>query len=147
MGSNSPPVVLVVAESYQPSVLVSVVARRRHVNANPVFGWRRQYRELARVLGVFVPVVVSSTERASPVKLLPAPPDIEPSAASGRIEIALPDGSRVTVDQDVDAATQSRVLGGSGAAMIPVPSGARVWLATRVTDMRRGMNTLALTVQ
>ena len=98
------------------------------------------------MLGGFVPVVVSSTERASPVKLLPAPPDIEPSA-SGRIEIALPDGSRVTVDRDVDAATQSRVLRGSGAAMSPVPSGARVWLATRVTDMRCGMNTLALTVQ
>ena len=31
--------------------------------------------------------------------------------------------------------------------MIPVPSGARVWLATGVTDMRRGMNTRALQVQ
>ena len=31
--------------------------------------------------------------------------------------------------------------------MIPVPSGARVWLTTGVTDMRRGMNTLALLVQ
>ena len=30
--------------------------------------------------------------------------------------------------------------------MIPVPSGVRVWLATGVTDMRRGMNTLALQV-
>ena len=28
--------------------------------------------------------------------------------------------------------------------MIPVPSGVRVWLATGVTDMRRGMNMLAL---
>ena len=31
--------------------------------------------------------------------------------------------------------------------MIPVPGGVRVWLATGVTDMRRGMNTLALHVQ
>ena len=31
--------------------------------------------------------------------------------------------------------------------MIPVPSEVRVWLATGVTDMRRGMNTLALQVQ
>lgn len=31
--------------------------------------------------------------------------------------------------------------------MIPVPSGVRVWLAVGVTDMRRGMNTLALQVQ
>ena len=31
--------------------------------------------------------------------------------------------------------------------MIPVPGGVRVWLATGVADMRRGMNTLALQVQ
>ena len=31
--------------------------------------------------------------------------------------------------------------------MIPWPSGARVWLATGRTDMRRGMNGLALQVQ
>jgi len=31
--------------------------------------------------------------------------------------------------------------------MIPVPGGARVWLATGVTDMRRGMNTLALQIR
>ena len=31
--------------------------------------------------------------------------------------------------------------------MIPVPSGVRVWLATGATDMRRGMNGLALLVQ
>ena len=31
--------------------------------------------------------------------------------------------------------------------MIPVSSGVRVWLATGVTDMRRGMNGLALQVQ
>jgi transposase len=31
--------------------------------------------------------------------------------------------------------------------MIPLPPGGRVWLATGVTDMRRGMNSLALQVQ
>jgi transposase len=31
--------------------------------------------------------------------------------------------------------------------MIPVSSGIRVWLATGYTDMRRGMNSLALLVQ
>ena len=33
------------------------------------------------------------------------------------------------------------------AAMIPVPSGVRVWLATGPTDMRRGVNGLAIQVQ
>src|SRR5258708_734968 len=37
--------------------------------------------------------------------------------------------------------------GRRSAAMIPVASGVRVWIATGHTDMRRGMNTLALTVQ
>ena len=100
----------IVTESYQPGASVSVVARRHDVNANLVFSWRRQYRELARMAGGFVPVVVSSTEGAEPAKLLPAPPDFEASS-SGRIEIALADGSRVTVDRDVDAAALSRVLG------------------------------------
>ena len=44
-----------------------------------------------------------------------------------------------------------RVGGGCGqsavGAMIPVPSGVRVWLAVGHTDMRRGMNSLALQVQ
>ncbi len=31
--------------------------------------------------------------------------------------------------------------------MIPVPSGVRVWIAVGHTDMRRGMNSLALQVQ
>ena len=31
--------------------------------------------------------------------------------------------------------------------MIPVPSGVRIWLAAGHTDMRRGMNSLALQVQ
>jgi transposase len=31
--------------------------------------------------------------------------------------------------------------------MIPVPSGVRIWLAVGRTDMRRGMNSLALQVQ
>lgn len=31
--------------------------------------------------------------------------------------------------------------------MIPIPNGVRVWIATGHTDMRRGMRSLALTVQ
>ena len=36
---------------------------------------------------------------------------------------------------------------GSGRVTIPVPSGVRVWIATGHTDMRRGMQGLALQVQ
>ncbi|MCK1520180.1 IS66 family insertion sequence element accessory protein TnpB [Bradyrhizobium sp. 17] len=31
--------------------------------------------------------------------------------------------------------------------MIPIPSGVRVWIASGHTDMRRGMRSMALTVQ
>ena len=65
----------------------------------------------------------------------------------GRIEIALPGGVRVTVDREVDGSALARVLAVLAPATIPVPSGVRVWLATGVTALRRGMNTLALQVQ
>ena len=49
----------IVAESHEPEVSVSIVARRYNVNANQVFTWRRLFREPARDTGVggFVPVV------------------------------------------------------------------------------------------
>ena len=36
---------------------------------------------------------------------------------------------------------------GAGASMIPVPSGVRVFIAAGATDMRRGMNGLAIQVR
>ena len=38
-------------------------------------------------------------------------------------------------------------LAGGASAMIPIASGVRVWIATGHTDMRRGMNSLAVLVQ
>jgi transposase len=46
-----------------------------------------------------------------------------------------------------DAEGRSRGAGRWTAAVIPIPSGVRVWIATGHTDMRRGMNSLALLVQ
>ena len=90
----------IVAESYRPEVSVAVVARRNAVNANLVFKWRRQYR--AR--GGFVTVVVA------PDRLLSAAVDAGAGAATGRMEIALADGSRVIVDREVDGKALGRVL-------------------------------------
>ena len=61
----------------------------------------------------------------------------------GLIEIDLGDGKRVCVDENVDAEALGRVFD----VLIPIPSGVRVWIATGHTDMRRGMRSLALTVQ
>ena len=96
----------IVAESYQPGVSVSVVARRNDVNANLVFNWRRRFREQAGGTGGLVPVVVE-------------PPPLDAAAgdaaagdapAAGRMEIALADGSRVIVDREVDGSALARVL-------------------------------------
>ena len=54
---------------------------------------------------------------------------------------------RVIVDSSVDATALARVLQVLEQPMIPIPSGGRVWIATGHTDMRRGMQGLALQVQ
>ena len=54
----------IVAETFQPGVSVSLVARRHDVNANQVFTWRRQLREGSlgseEASSGFVPVVQAS---------------------------------------------------------------------------------------
>ena len=40
----------IVAESHEPGVSVSVVARRYNVNANQIFKWRRLYRGHCHVI-------------------------------------------------------------------------------------------------
>lgn len=57
----------IVAESYEPGVSVSAVARRHAVGANQLFAWRRKAREsgLALGFGGFVPAVVETAMPAS----------------------------------------------------------------------------------
>ena len=98
----------IVAESYQPGASVSLVARRNDVNANLLFTWRRRYGKRAAGAGDggLVPVVV---EPAGP----PAAPTEGATGSglsSGRMEIALSDGSRVIVDREVDGSALARVL-------------------------------------
>jgi len=106
----------IVAESFQPGVSVSLVARRHDVNANQVFTWRRQLRErgLGAEAGGLVPVMVAAapardalavgeTEAADAIAT-GSPP------AMGRIEIVLTGGCRVIVDRTVDAATLARIV-------------------------------------
>ena len=55
------------AESYQPGVSVSLVARRNDVNANLLFTWRRRYGKRAAGVGNggLVPVVVEPARTGS----------------------------------------------------------------------------------
>jgi len=112
-----------VAESREPGVSVSVVARRYDVNANQLFSWRGQFpdQDGGAAAGAFVPVVVSpetlvqlqheqaaetAVDRAAPVP----DHDPEPTAARGRMEIVLAKGVRVIVDPTVNAAALARVI-------------------------------------
>ena len=106
----------IVAESREPGVSVSIVARRYNVNANQVFNWRRLYREAACDVGPgrLVPVVVEATPdgAAGAATLRSSSVDavVAGGAATGRIEIVLASGSRVIVDCAVDGAALARVL-------------------------------------
>ncbi|WP_461384406.1 IS66-like element accessory protein TnpA [Devosia indica] len=100
-----------VAESYEPGASVSLVARRHDMNANLLFTWRRQMREL--------------TPTAPPLELIPieivsAPPATPVVAAeaelNGVIEIVLAGGVRVRVDAGVSEAALKRVLAAVKAA-------------------------------
>lgn len=106
----------IVAESQEPGVSVSLVARRHDVNANQVFTWRRQLREkeLGAPSGGFLPMTVSK-EPACGVPVVgekAAADDIVAGLppATGRIEIVLTGGCRVIVDRAVDGAALARVV-------------------------------------
>ena len=106
----------IVAESREPGMSVSLVARRHDVNANQVFTWRRQLREQepGATAGGWVPVIVTAGPAcgASAVDEKEAAEDIAAGVppAPGRIEIELAGGSRVIVDRAVDAAALARVV-------------------------------------
>jgi transposase len=112
----------IVAESYGGARLVSVTARRNGPSASQLFTWRRLARQgrLVEADGapVFAPAIIGSEssvggasslpEHVASAKNVPSPPCS--MATAGRIEIVLIGGSRVIVDDGVDAAALRRVL-------------------------------------
>jgi len=104
----------IVAETLQPGVKVTTVARRNKVASSLVFTWRR----LARIgqLGVvpepaFVPVQIASPIAPEPsVPAARARSTPSPGRRGGLIEIDLPGGRRVRVDAQFDAEALSRLL-------------------------------------
>ena len=121
----------IVAESLAPGAVVTEIARRADICPGQIYRWRREVRVGSGFAQVLIPPVGDGAE-------CPAAPAIEPRVC-GQSSAAHP------------GLNSSWVGGGRGQsvirAMIPVPSGVRVWLAVGHTDMRRGMNSLALQVQ
>jgi transposase len=95
----------IVAESFEPGASVAVVARRRGINANLLFTWRRRFG------------VAPAARQQQPVNIVPvaiatenAPPALRPPATGGQIEIVLASGERVIVGADVEASALARVI-------------------------------------
>ena len=142
-----------VEETLAPGAVVSEVARRHGVAQSLLFTWRR----LARA--------ADAAERAK--RLDPASGRDRRDGADARVggdETVAPADERTTGEarrhrdrvrlREPGARRQRRrrrcasaSSERSGRAMIPIPSGVRVWIAAGHTDMRRGMQGLALQVQ
>ena len=142
----------IVAEVEQPGALFATVARWHELSRGQLWSWRRQVRCGALApepTPVFMPVQITADAPLSDRPLI-APPGSGLSQAApaeaARIEIALPDGTCIRVGADVGLVALGRVMA-AVRRLILSPSGVRVWLANGHTDMRRGMNGLALQVQ
>lgn len=133
-----------VALSLQSGVSVARIAREHGVNANQVFSWRRLY-EQGR-LGV--PTLMRE-DGLLPVVLTPSVPASNKADANDDadgtivLELRRGPGPHRRPAQRGHAGPSI----GSGAAMIGLPAGTKVWLAAGTTDMRSGFNGLAAKVQ
>jgi hypothetical protein len=70
-----------------------------------------------------------------------------PCPAAPAIELEFAGKARLRIPASIPAGLAAAVVKALSGAMIPAPLGVRVWLAVGHTDMRRGMNSLALQVQ
>jgi transposase len=119
----------------EPGAVVAEVARRADVCTSLVYRWRRQARRERNTPG-FAKVIVEDV----------APDGGSDERSRTRRDLGGDEG-RAGSDRRERIPRTDRVGIESAAILIPLPSGARVWIATGHTDMRRGMQGLALQVQ
>jgi transposase len=104
----------IVEETLIPGAVVSEVARRHGVAQSLLFTWRRLARttEPARRDGsILLPVEIGAPPPPSEATKPSRPATSGRRMRSGVIEIELGSGSRVRVDNEVDADALRRVLG------------------------------------
>ncbi len=110
------------------------------LHVSQLFRWRKELCKHGETsIAPFVPVEIGPS--VPPRDVAEAPLTTAPARrrkSQGIIEIDL---GTDTASGSMATLMDSRC---SGAPMIPVPTGARVWLATGYTDMRRGFPSLAL---
>jgi transposase len=100
---------------------VRLVARRRQISESLLYNWRSARKAAAVAMGapenaesIPVGIIEAPATRGPAMLALPTPePAAQPASAEGKtgsIEIALPNGARVSVDAFVDEKALSRVL-------------------------------------
>jgi transposase len=97
----------IVAEAERPGACFVEVARRHEVSRSVLWAWRKQARQgmlVAEPAPMFMPLRVAADLPASAPRAEAAP------AASPRIEIALPDGTVIRIDEAIGAAALRRVV-------------------------------------
>ena len=102
----------IVEESLVGGASVAKVARRNDMNANQLFGWRRQYAEgRFGAVGVANPPKLLAVWVAEPTESAPRPASTAvPTIRTGWIEIECARGYRVRVHGAVDRAALQAVL-------------------------------------
>jgi transposase-like protein/transposase len=120
----------IVAAAMEPGAVASDVARAAGIHVSRLFRWRQQLCNRGAA-PAFAAVTV-------------APPGLPP----GVIKVEFASGARLRIGGPIDAATVSSAITALARSerrrWIGLPAGARVWLATGHTDMRKGFDGLAL---
>jgi transposase len=108
-----------VEATMQPGASVSVVAQRHDVNANLLFTWRRQMREAQAgepratpEPTQFIPLGVVGSDVAEPIEARSTTRLDRPKPRRGgcRIEIELPNGVRLRVEEAVEVEALRQVI-------------------------------------
>ena len=102
----------IVAEAERPGACFVEVARRHEVSRSVLWAWRKQARQgalVAQPAPMFMPLQVA-TDLPSPSTRAAAAPAAIDTAATGRIEIALPDGTVIRVGEAIGSAALRRVM-------------------------------------
>ena len=109
----------IVAEVERPGACFAEVARRHEVSRSLLWSWRRQVRRGALAaepmpMPMFMPVRIVA-DPPPPARALitsPGAPLSESAAVveASRIEIALPDGTRIRVGEDIGLVALRRVM-------------------------------------
>ena len=110
----------IVAETQEPGAQVREVAARNGVYPSLLFSWRRQVRDgvlAAPAPATFVPISLVSVQREE--RAADNVPAVSAGAVAGAavpgeaasVEITLPNGCRLRVDQRVDARALRRIVG------------------------------------